>query len=722
MTGFSTKSRLPLWGKANIPQDREHARSEDRMNFWAVMRVIWRVWPYIWPQILDRDQWLAIHGRLQAWLTDKTKSIHRSPDLPKVRYFASMVYCYMVYWFQCGMAILFRPRMLGPLFWYYVIYWLQYFQRLVTTAWTLDILYTTLLQGQPLTKTLAWLMGLDIPTYAGIHYLTTDQREKVLWLYLIVMLVVAFLRNAFMLILQYFGVWIMQRVNQDLRLALVERWHSLSMRYHNDARVGDNIYRIYQDSAMVTSIVQRVVRVCSYLSTLIITTTLVVCFDPWLALLVLLSFAPTLGWGFWFSPRLRTFSRVARETNAALTARIQEIFTGIRIVKGCGAEKREQARFEEDSVVAFNASFRTRSMVALVSIVVFSIMSMLVLSTDYFMAIWANINRDVFFPQLMVMLGVSYTVWHLASFQWGRNKLSETTLDVRYLAREWAVAQDMTVGLSRVFDILDIDPEVKDRLDAVPMPAFQDEIRFENVTFGYDPEIPVIKHVNFTVKSGTINAIVGPTGSGKSTLMVLLLRLFDLDNGHIRIDGRDITEFKVESLRENIAIALQENMLFNQSVSDNIRYSHPAAADDQVRAAAKVAAADEYIRKLPRGYDTMLGERAGKLSTGERQRLSIARAVIKDAAILILDEPTASLDAETELTLIQNLAEWGKNRVIFLITHRLSTIRSADQILYLDDGQLLEAGSHDELMQVENGHYRGFVETEESMTSSRRIV
>ena len=724
MTDTSAKSSLPLWGKAKIPEDREHDLSEDNLNFWAVMRIIWRVWPFIWPVIVERDRWLSIHERLCAGLTEKVKSLPRPPDTPLVGYYASLAWHYTVYGLQCIISILIRPKMLGPLFWYYSIYWTQYFLRLITTAWTTDILYTTLLQGEPLTKSLAWMLRLDIPTYAGIQFLTTDQREEVLWLYIILMLVLFFVMLPFRAFLPYFSIWITQRINQDLRLALIERWHRLSMRYHNDARVGDNIYRIYQDSAMVTSIVQRVVSVTSYLATMIITTTVVVCFDPWLALLVFISFAPTLGWGFWFSPRLRTFSRVARETNAALTARIQETFTGIRIVKGCGAEKREQTRFEEESIVAFNASFRTRSLVALISIVVYTIMSLLVLSTDFFMAIWANINRDVFLPQLMVLLGVSFTVWHLASFQWARGQLSTSTMEVRFLAREWAIAQDMTVGLGRVFDILDIDPEVKDRPDAITMPSFRDEVRFENVTFGYDPKIPVINNANFAAKAGTINAIVGPTGSGKSTLMALLLRMFDLDEGHIIIDGRDITELKVESLRENIAIALQENMLFSQSVADNIRYSQVEAnaSDGQVEAAAKVAVADEYIRKLPQGYDTMLGERGGKLSSGERQRLSIARAVIKDTPILILDEPTAALDAETELKLIGNLSEWGKRRVIFLITHRLSTIRTADQIIYIDDGRVVEAGSHNELMQIEGGHYRGFVETEESMTASRRDI
>jgi ABC-type multidrug transport system fused ATPase/permease subunit len=196
--------------------------------------------------------------------------------------------------------------------------------------------------------------------------------------------------------------------------------------------------------------------------------------------------------------------------------------------------------------------------------------------------------------------------------------------------------------------------------------------------------------------------------------MALLLRLFDPDQGSIEIDGIDTRRFTLASLRSRIAIALQENVLFGTTVRENIRYAVSGATDEQVREAARVACADEFIERLPQGYDTMLGERGTKLSTGQRQRLSIARAVIKDTPILILDEPTASLDAETELNVLANLADWGRGRAIFLITHRLSTIRRADRVAYIQEGRLGEWGTQQELMTREGGAYRALVETEDA--------
>jgi ABC-type multidrug transport system fused ATPase/permease subunit len=198
--------------------------------------------------------------------------------------------------------------------------------------------------------------------------------------------------------------------------------------------------------------------------------------------------------------------------------------------------------------------------------------------------------------------------------------------------------------------------------------------------------------------------------------MSLLLRLFEPDAGAIEIDGADLRRFRIQSLRAKVAIALQENILFGASVRENIRYAVPDASDAAVRAAARVACADEFIEALPEGYDTLLGERGTKLSTGQRQRLSIARAVLKDAPILVLDEPTASLDAATELRVLRNLALWGRERVIFLITHRLGTVRRADQIAVLQDGKIVEIGSHADLLARDEGTYRRHVGLEEALT------
>jgi len=272
------------------------------------------------------------------------------------------------------------------------------------------------------------------------------------------------------------------------------------------------------------------------------------------------------------------------------------------------------------------------------------------------------------------------------------------------------------MGLSRVFDILDIEPDIEDDPDAVAFTSINREIRFQDVSFRYEEDRPVLEDVSFVAKPGSVTAIIGPTGSGKSTVMSLLLRLYDPSSGTISIDDRPLNRYQIASLRANVAIALQENVLFAMSVRDNIRYVAPQADDAQINRAVQIACMDDYVNGLPNGLDTVLGDRGGKLSTGQRQRLSIARAVVRDAPILILDEPTASLDAATEQRVMANLSEWGRDRAIFLITHRISTIRRADNILYLDEGRIIESGNHQELMQREGGRYRAFVEAETNLS------
>jgi ATP-binding cassette subfamily B protein len=464
---------------------------------------------------------------------------------------------------------------------------------------------------------------------------------------------------------------------------------------------------------MVTNVIVKVYE-CFHSFTKFLTVALVVYFfNPLLSMLILLGVLPIMAWGLWYSPRMRAYSLVSREANSALVSRIQEIFSGIRVIKAYGSEVREQTNFERDSVVAFNSSYRVRSLLVLISIFGYTLMSvLLVIPGDFIMALWASRGADIFAVQLVAFLGLSYVAWNLSAFTYGKTRISNAIGSIRHLMYSWSQAQDMAVGLIRVFDILDIEPEVKDKEAAIPMPKFHHVVEFNRVSFSYEKDKPVLTDSSFRAEIGTISAIVGPTGCGKSTLMILLLRLFDPDNGSISIDGTDLRDFQIESLRENISIALQENMLFGMSVAENIRYNNPKASDEDVKAVAEIACADEFIRSLPDGYNTLLGDRGGKLSTGQRQRLSIARALIKDCDILILDEPTAALDAETEHRVLANLAQWGKDKVILLITHRISTIQRANQIMYLDKGRIQESGSHSELISIAGGYYRRFVERE----------
>ena len=278
------------------------------------------------------------------------------------------------------------------------------------------------------------------------------------------------------------------------------------------------------------------------------------------------------------------------------------------------------------------------------------------------------------------------------------------------------------MGLRRVFDILDIEPDIKDKDDSIALEKFEKEIKFEDVSFHYQPDRPVLQDVSLTAQPGSITAIIGPTGSGKSTLLNLLLRLFDPQSGRISIDGVDLKDYKVFSVRNKISIALQENVLFAMSLRNNIKYATPDATDAQILDAVRIAAMDDYVNGLPNGLDTVLSDRGGKLSSGQKQRLTLARAIVRDTPILILDEPTAALDAVTEHKVMRNLAEWGQERAIFLVTHRISTIRQADNIIFLDDGHIRESGSHEELMDKPDGAYRNFVEKELLLSSAEDLV
>ena len=386
---------------------------------------------------------------------------------------------------------------------------------------------------------------------------------------------------------------------------------------------------------------------------------------------------------------------------------------GVRIVKATHGEAARERSFRNHSLTAFDAAFRARTLLTVMGILAFAIIGATVLATQSTAAMYANAGAETFARNLL--LGFGFAVWNLGSFTAATGRIGDGLGSINALISIWGRAQDMAIGLGRVFEILDLKPDIEDAPKARTLPGLRDEVAFCGVGFGYLRTRPVLSDVDLIARRGTITAVVGPTGAGKSTLMALLLRLADPDTGRVEVDGTDIRTFTVDSLRANIALATQENVLFSDTVLENIRYAAPGASRAAAVAAAKVACADEFISALPQGYDTPLGERATKLSSGQRQRLVIARAVIKGAPILILDEPTAALDAETELKVLDSLKAWGQDRCIFLVTHRLSTVRRADRVAYLRDGRILSFGGHNDLM-AEGGAYARFVNAETHAT------
>jgi len=581
-----------------------------------------------------------------------------------------------------------------------------------------DLLATRVLVGEPLTEIQARIVRMDPAETVHVDALTTEQRREIARRGLVASVGIAIVLVPLLLALVYYYVWILQRLNQLLRLELLERLQTLSLRFHAESRVGDAIYRIYQDSAMATQLI-RVLILTPLRAAAIFGVGLVVVpmLDPRLGLLLLSVVPLQLLVGARYSRRLRVRFRRAREANSRLTSRIQETLLGVRVLKAFGAEGREQQRFEAASREAFHAAYEARGSLAIYGVLLFFAIGLAIVPANAWTALKTLDAEPLHAAWIGAWLGIG--VWTLGVYQFFKDRFGSGARGFRSLLRTWGTGQDIAIGLDRVFELLDLEPEVSDTPDAVEMPPLASGVRFRDVRFRYQPDRPCLEGIDLEAPRGTVTALVGPTGSGKSTLVTLLLRLFDPDAGAIEVDGRDLRGLQLESLRRNVAIALQENLLFGTTVRENIRMAVPDASDAAVQEAARVACADGFIRALPEGYDTLLGERGTKLSTGQRQRLSIARAVLKDAPILVLDEPTASLDAATEVELLRRLAAWGRDRVIFLVTHRLGTIRRADQIVVLRDGRVVERGTHEELADESGGSYRRSLDLEDAAGASR---
>jgi len=567
-----------------------------------------------------------------------------------------------------------------------------------------------IMAAEPIGSLPAFLFGLDPDVFVNVTTLTDEARRGLMWPTLLTALLLTAFTVPAGVATYYYAMWIFQQINQRMRVQLIERLQAQSLGYHALARTGDMIYRVYQDSAMVTAIIRTVLLdPLMFLARYLLGVVVVFVFDPLLGLILGLTTLPILWLGLRYSGYLRQRFRTARETNSTLTSWIQESVLGVRIIKSTGTEASRVHGFHARSRDALAAAFDARVQLAIFGILAFSAIGLSILAVEVIAALLANRDAEVFAQS--ILLGFGFAVWNFGTFSAVNGRATDGLGALRALIGNWGRAQDMAMGLSRVFEILDLEPEVADRPEARPMSTFQREVRFERVSYAYRPETPVLHDIEMTARSGTVTAIVGPTGSGKSTLMSLLLRLADPNAGRILIDGVDVRDLTLESLRHHIAIATQENILFSATVAANIAFATPGASRADIVAAARVACADEFISQLPAGYDSVLGERATKLSSGQRQRIVIARAIAKDAPILILDEPTAALDAQTELEVLRNLKRWGEGRCVFLITHRLSTIRQADNVICLRDGRIVAEGSH-ALLMTNSVAYRGFIEAE----------
>jgi ABC-type multidrug transport system fused ATPase/permease subunit len=488
------------------------------------------------------------------------------------------------------------------------------------------------------------------------------------------------------IVLTIAGDYLKARVNDGMILAfqadLFNHLQRLSFTYHDQTSVGDSLYRLNNDTGFISTHLWGNFR---HLLTSGLTLTAMfwfVLWKDWQLALLSLAIAPVLYGSVWFYGKyFRVKSKRVKGMESESQTVLQEVLSCLRVVKAFGQEDREQRRFEEKGWAALYARLRLSLEQSLFSSGV---------------GFATKLSRGV----ILLVAGL-----HVLN---GRLSVGDLWVILSYVSQIQGPMEDIGQTLSdmqlsmasaeRVLEVLDTEPDIKDRPGAKSLERVHGAFSLSDVNFAYLPGHPVLHHVNLDVRPGKVIAIVGPTGAGKTTLANLIARFYDPATGGVTLDGHDLRDLTVKTLRDNIALVIQEPILFSTTIRENIAYGRPSATMDEIEAAARAANAHDFITKLPRGYESQVGERGLRLSGGERQRIAVARAFLKGAPVLILDEPTSSVDSRTEEVIIDALDRLMEGRTTFIIAHRLSTIRRADQILVIDHGRIVEQGTHADLL------------------------
>jgi ATP-binding cassette subfamily B protein len=491
----------------------------------------------------------------------------------------------------------------------------------------------------------------------------------------------------------------------DLRRHLFAHMQRLSLRFHDRQPLGDLIHRITSDTNAIQDALMNSVQIIgSNLFLLAGMITLMVWLN-WRFALAALSVAPILFVVVLrYRSRIKYAARQARISTGRMASLAQETLASIRIVQGLAQEGKRDELFEERGVSSLQASLEAVRYQARVAPLID-----LLAATGLILVMWYGATR--------VMAGDLSTGDVVVFFAY----VTSLYTPLRALARFSNVSNKAIVSAERIAEVLSVRSDIVDRKGARDCPRSFGSIEFRDISFEYSPGHPVLSHVELTVKPGEKIALVGATGAGKSTFVSLIPRFYDPTRGAVLIDGEDIRNYSLHSLREQISLVLQDSLLFGGTIRDNISFGRPEASHEEVVAAAVTANADEFIRRLPGGYDAPVSERGSTLSGGQRQRIAIARAVLRSVPILILDEPTTSLDAVAEATVIDALERAAVGRTTFMIAHRLNTIRFADRILVFDDGRIVEQGTHKQLLTL-NGRYARLYQLQMSLRREVAII
>jgi len=488
----------------------------------------------------------------------------------------------------------------------------------------------------------------------------------------------------------YILAGVVQRSMYTLRESVERKLNRLPLKYIDAQPRGDLLSRVTNDiDNLSQSLQQTVSNILTSLLTIIGVTVMMFTISPLLAAIALTTVPVSLFLMKYIGGKARPRFMAQWRHTGSLNAQAEEVFTGHAIVKSFGRQREAEERFRDDNDQLYEASFAAQFMANLIQ------------PAMIFMG-----NIQYVLIAVVGGLRISSGALSVGDMQAMIQYARQFSQPLTNLASMAATFQSGIASLERVLELLDAEEMSEEQDDTVDAPPVRGRIAFEDVHFAYDPDKPLITGLSVVAEPGQTVAIVGPTGAGKTTLVNLIMRFYDLDSGRITLDGRDIASFPRHELRSNVGMVLQDTWLFGGTIRDNLAYGNPRATDEQIHEAARVTYVDRFVHSLPDGYDTLINDEGDNISAGEKQLMTIARAFLADPSILILDEATSSVDTRTEVLIQEAMNALRANRTSFVIAHRLSTIRGADVILVMENGQIVEHGNHDSLLEARGAYWR----------------